>query len=79
MIFQLTHKIIITFEHYLVLRSKDLKKGTILNEYEYLELKIRLYKTKILSLWGSQEEKKTNKCSIYCKNNHSLSMHLFQV
>lgn len=41
MIFRLTHEIIITFEHYLVLRSKDLKKGTILNEYEYLELKIR--------------------------------------
>jgi hypothetical protein len=25
MIFRLTHEIIITFEHYLVLRSKDLK------------------------------------------------------
>ena len=50
MIFQLTHEKIIIFEHYLVLRSKDLKKGTILNEYENLELKIRLYKTIILPL-----------------------------
>ena len=41
MIFRLTHEIIITFEHYLISRSKGLKKGTILNESEYLELKIR--------------------------------------
>lgn len=41
MVSQLTNEKIIIFEHYLVLRSKDLKKGTILIEYEYLELKIR--------------------------------------
>lgn len=76
MIFRLTHEIIITFEHYLISRSKDLE---IRRNPEYLELKIRLYKTIILPLRENQEEKKINKCSIYCKNNHSLSMHLFQV